>query len=129
MRYALQSLFTNIFFHHLDTFWVQRYYFFSFSSYFYSKKTTKWKQFAPKQAEVRDSSIEKPLTLKQFYFYSLILNHDGLVLRHEGLHDAPADEISHGTDAEHHHVGGRLTLKAEEGEGTALSRCPGKEIT
>ena len=59
----------------------------------------------------------------------LIFHGDGLVLRHEGLHDAPADEVSDGTDAEHHHVGGGLAFEAEEREGCTLSGCPVEETT
>ena len=59
----------------------------------------------------------------------LVLYHDGLVLRHEGLHDAPADEVSHSTEAEDNHVGGRLAVEAHEGECCSLFGSPGKELT
>ena len=59
----------------------------------------------------------------------LILNYNRLVLRNKGLHDAPANEVGNGTDAEDYHVGGRLGLEAEEGEGSALLVGPGEEHT
>jgi len=40
----------------------------------------------------------------------LSVDNDGLVLRYECLHDAPANEIGHGTDAEDYHVSGRLVV-------------------
>ena len=60
--------------------------------------------------------------------YSLFY-HDGLILRNECLHDAPADEISHGTDAEHYHIGCGLAFETEEGEVGTLSCCPVEELT
>ena len=60
--------------------------------------------------------------------YSL-LNNDGFVLRHKSLHDAPANEISHSTDAEHDHIGGRLAIEAEERKGRALFSCPSEELS
>ena len=57
----------------------------------------------------------------------LILEFDGLVLRYEGLHDAPANEVGYGADAEHDHVGSGLTFEAKELESTALSCCPVEE--
>ena len=59
----------------------------------------------------------------------LTLNYNGLVLRNKGLHDAPANEVGYGADAEDYHVGGRLSLEAEEGEGSALLVGPGEEHT
>ena len=56
-------------------------------------------------------------------------NDDGLVFRHEGLHDAPADDIGHGTNGEHHHIGGRLAFEAEERIGAALTGGPVEELT
>ena len=44
----------------------------------------------------------------------LVFYDDGLVFRHKHLDDDPTDEISHSTDTEHHHIGGRFTLEAEE---------------
>ena len=60
--------------------------------------------------------------------YSL-LNHDGLVLWYKGLHDAPANEIGHGADAEDNHIGRGLAVETKEGEGVALLGCPGEELT
>lgn len=57
------------------------------------------------------------------------LCHNGLVLRHENLHDAPADEISHGADAEDNHVAGRLALEAHELKGFALLLGIGEQST
>ena len=58
---------------------------------------------------------------KSLFFISsverLIFHSDGFVLRYESLHDAPADEVSDGADAEHHHIGGGLAFEAEEREG------------
>ena len=51
----------------------------------------------------------------------LILNYDRLVLRYKTLHDEPADEVSHSTDAEHHHIGSRFALKAHHCECTTLT--------
>ena len=62
-------------------------------------------------------------------YNELVLNDDGLVLGNEGFHDAPADEVGHGADAEDYHVGGGLAFEAEEGEVCALSSCPGEELT
>src|SRR5574344_2705904 len=56
-----------------------------------------------------------------------LLQHDGLIPRDECLHDAPSDEISHGTDAEHHHVSSRFPLETEELEGRSLSFSPSEE--
>ena len=42
-----------------------------------------------------------------------LFHHDGLVLRHESLHDEPADEVSHGTNAEDNHIAGGLTAEAK----------------
>ena len=68
-----------------------------------------------------------------FYFHyhgsGLVFECDGLVLRYERLHDAPADEVGDGADAEYYHVGGRFALEAEEGEVGALSGCPVEELT
>ena len=58
-----------------------------------------------------------------------LLNHNGLVLRYEGLHDDPTDEVGNGTDAEDYHVGSGLAVKAEEGEVGSLSSSPVKELT
>lgn len=58
-----------------------------------------------------------------------LLHHDGLVLRYERLHDAPANEVGHGADAEDDHVGSGLALETEEGEGGALGGCPVEELT
>ena len=46
-----------------------------------------------------------------------LVNHDGLVLRNEGLHDDPCQQVGHGTDAEDDHVAAFLALKAHEREG------------
>ena len=59
----------------------------------------------------------------------LVLKFDGLVLWNKGLHDAPANEVGNGTDAEHNHVGSRLALETEEREVGALSGCPVEELT
>ena len=59
----------------------------------------------------------------------LVFELDGLVLRNKGLHNAPADEVSYGTDAEDNHVGSRLALEAEEREGSALCGSPVEELT
>ena len=59
----------------------------------------------------------------------LVLSNDGLVLRNEGLHDAPADEVGDSTEGEDYHVGGRLALEAHDREGTTLPLCPGEEDT
>ena len=59
----------------------------------------------------------------------LVLKLDGLVLWYESLHDAPADEVGNGTDAEHHHVGSGLALEAEELEVGTLSSSPVEELT
>ena len=65
-----------------------------------------------------------------FMLYSVyLLQHDRLVLRYKCLHDAPANEVGYGTDAEDNHVGSRFGLKAEEGEGSALTVGPGEEHT
>ena len=58
-----------------------------------------------------------------------LLQHDGLVLRYERLHDDPTDEVGHGTDAEDDHIGGRLALEPEEGEAGTLGGCPVEELT
>ena len=57
----------------------------------------------------------------------LVLELDGLVLGYKGLHDAPANEVGNGTDAEDDHVGCGLALETEEREGTALSSGPVEE--
>ena len=62
-------------------------------------------------------------------FLPVLLHHDGLVLRDERLHDAPADEVGHGADAEDDHVGCGLALEPEEGEGGAQGGCPVEELT
>ena len=59
----------------------------------------------------------------------LVVDDDGLVLRHENLHDAPADEISHSADAEDNHVAGRLALEAHELKGFALLFGIGEQCT
>ena len=48
--------------------------------------------------------------------YLLLVYNDWLVLRHKNLHYNPADEISHGTDAEHNHVATLLAVEAHEAE-------------
>ena len=57
-----------------------------------------------------------------------LVDHDGLVLRNEGLHNAPANEVGHGADAEDHHVGGGLAVETEEGEVGTLGGCPCEEL-
>ena len=57
-----------------------------------------------------------------------LLRNDGLVFWHEGLHDDPTDEISHGAEAEHHHVGGWLAVVTQELEGCPLSFGVGEQV-
>lgn len=57
----------------------------------------------------------------------LVFYDDGLVARHKGLDDEPADEIGHSTDAEHDHIGGGLAFEAEERVGSALGGSPVEE--
>ena len=52
-----------------------------------------------------------------------LLHHDWLVLRNKSLHDTPSYEICNGTDAEHHHVGCRLAVEAEELECSLRVKC------
>ena len=59
----------------------------------------------------------------------LILHRDGLVLRYQGLHDAPADEVGDGADAEHYHVGSGFAIEAEERKVSTLIGSPVKEHT
>ena len=54
---------------------------------------------------------------------------DQLELWNEELHDAPCDDICHGTIAEDYHVAGRLTSSTEEYEGIALLFSIGEELT
>ena len=56
-----------------------------------------------------------------FYLFTLLLFYPSsgyyrFVLRYEGLHDDPSDEVSHGTEAEHDHVSRRFALITQEGE-------------
>ena len=66
----------------------------------------------------------------------LVFELDGLVLRNKGLHDAPADEVGNGADAEHYHVGSGFAVETEEGEGILSTHlvdrqfgCPIEELT
>ena len=56
-----------------------------------------------------------------FYFFTFksafsLFYNDWLVLRNQCLHDAPAYEVSHTTDAEYNHVGTWLAIEAHEAE-------------
>ena len=53
---------------------------------------------------------------------------DRLVLRYEGLHDAPGDEVGETAEAEDDEVAGRLALKSEEGERGALVLRIGEQV-
>ena len=59
----------------------------------------------------------------------MLFEYDGLVLRNEGLHDAPANEIGYGTDTEDDHIGCGLTFETEHLEGSTLTVSPGEEHT
>ncbi len=61
--------------------------------------------------------------------YAGLVLYDGLVLRHEGLHDNPTDEVGNGTEAEHNHVGTGFALVAHEGELRTHALGVGKELT
>ena len=50
-------------------------------------------------------------------FNSILLHNDWLVLWYQCLHDAPAYQISHTTDAEYNHVGSWLAIEAHKGKG------------
>ena len=56
-----------------------------------------------------------------------LVQNDWLVLWYQCLHDAPAYQISHTTDAEYNHVGSWLAIEAHEGEGRTLTLCVGEE--
>ena len=58
----------------------------------------------------------------------LVLELDGLVLWYESLHDAPANEVGNGADAEHNHVGSWLAFEAHEREGGTLPGSPSEEL-
>ena len=64
-----------------------------------------------------------------FPLTGLVFELDGLVLRYEGLHDAPADKVGYCTDAEHHHIGCGLAVESEEREVGALFGSPVEELT
>ena len=49
--------------------------------------------------------------------FSSLLDLHRLVLRHEGLHDAPCEDVCDTADAEHDEVAALLALEAEEAEG------------
>ena len=49
------------------------------------------------------------------------LHLDRLVLRDEGFHYAPGDEVGDAAEAEHYEVAGGFPFKTEDGEGGAGS--------
>ena len=55
---------------------------------------------------------------KSFFLYLYILSvsvqYDGFVFRYQKLHDAPADKVSNGTDAEYDEVSGCLAFESHE---------------
>ena len=61
--------------------------------------------------------------------FILLFYNDWLIFRNQCLHDAPAYQIGHCTDAEHHHIGSRFSFKSEERVATSLSSCPVEELT
>ena len=55
---------------------------------------------------------------KSFFLYLYILSvsvqYDGFVFRYQKLHDAPADKVSNGPDAEYDEVSGCLAFESHE---------------
>ena len=77
----------------------------------------------------KSHAVVRPHAISMIVRQGLVLKLDGLVLRNQGLHDAPADEVGNGTDAEDDHVSSRLALETEEREGSTLLSSPVEELT
>ena len=61
--------------------------------------------------------------LHLLHHYMDLLHDDGLVLGHKSFHNDPANEVSHGTDAEDDEIAGRFTLEAHKGHLTLVGVC------
>lgn len=64
-----------------------------------------------------------------YFLNDSLLYDDRLILRHQCLHDTPAYEVSHTTDAEYNHVSTWLAIETHEGEGRTLTLGVGEEHT